>query len=382
MALDRDAAVRAFEPLAARLGQTVEQTAAGVHRIMNSHMADLLRSSTIERGHDPREFALFAYGGAAASHAIGYAAEAGVKGIHILGDATAFSALGMLTADLVHSFDRARPMSTPFGAEDFAVMRTVYDELRAAAEAQLEGEGEAVGDARFRRSLLLRFRAQVHEIELDVPDDVTLDAAGMERLIAVFHERYERTYGAGSAYPDAGVEITTFRLTATVPTSVRELPRLAAATGPVAATRTGERPAYFDGHGFLPTAVLRRRAARAGPSHRGARGHRALRRHGAAPARIHGRGRRARLDPRGDPGRHRRRRRRAGDRRAARPDHLRGDPQPAVGDQRRAGDDRRPQVREPVHLRGVRLQRRAARRRTATASSPASTSSSTRRRST
>ena len=256
MALDRDAAVRAFEPLAARLGQTVEQTAAGVHRIMNSHMADLLRSSTIERGHDPREFALFAYGGAAASHAIGYAAEAGVKGIHILGDATAFSALGMLTADLVHSFDRARPMSTPFGAEDFAVMRTVYDELRAAAEAQLEGEGEAVGDAHFRRSLLLRFRAQVHEIELDVPDDVTLDAAGMERLIAVFHERYERTYGAGSAYPDAGVEITTFRLTATVPTSVRELPRLAAAAGPVAATRTGERPAYFDGHGFRPTAVF------------------------------------------------------------------------------------------------------------------------------
>jgi len=51
----------------------VEETAAGVHRIMNSHMADLLRSSTIERGHDPRDFALFAYGGAAASHAIGYA---------------------------------------------------------------------------------------------------------------------------------------------------------------------------------------------------------------------------------------------------------------------------------------------------------------------
>ena len=118
-----------------RLGQSVEETAAGVHRIMNSHMADLLRSSTIERGHDPRDFALFAYGGAAASHAIGYAAEAGVRGIHVLNDATAFSALGMLTADLAHSFDRARPISTPFAAEDFAVMRDVFAELRAAGRA-------------------------------------------------------------------------------------------------------------------------------------------------------------------------------------------------------------------------------------------------------
>ena len=270
---------------------------------MNSHMADLLRSSTIERGHDPREFALFAYGGAAASHAIGYAAEAGVKGIHILGDATAFSALGMLTADLVHSFDRARPMSTPFGAEDFAVMRTVYDELRAAAEAQLEGEGEAVGDARFRRSLLMRFRAQVHEIELDVPDDVTLDAAGMERLIAVFHERYERTYGAGSAYPDAGVEITTLPPHGDGADLGPRAPRLAAAAGPVAATRTGERPAYFDGHGFRPTAVFD--GERLEPGHR-IEGPAVVERYGdtvAAPARVHGGGRRARLDPRRDPGR-------------------------------------------------------------------------------
>lgn len=255
MTLDREAAVRAFEPLAERLGQTVEQTAAGVHRIMNSHMADLLRSSTIERGHDPRDFALFAYGGAAASHAIGYAAEAGVRGIHVLRDATAFSALGMLTADLVHSFDRARPMSTPFGEDEFAVMREVFGDLRAAAEAQLESEGEEVADAAFRRSLLLRFRAQVHEIELDVPDRISLDEAGMAALIADFHQRYEQTYGEGSAYPDAGVEITTFRLTATVPTSVRELPRMAPAAIDVAEVLTGARGAFFDGHGFIPTAV-------------------------------------------------------------------------------------------------------------------------------
>lgn len=255
MALDRDAATRAFTPLAERLGQTVEETAAGVHRIMNAHMADLLRSSTIERGHDPREFALFAYGGAAASHAVGYSAEAGVKGIHVLNDATAFSALGMLTADLAHSFDRAHPLSTPFSAADLTRMDTIFGELRAGAEAQLEREGESIAGASFRRSVLMRFRAQVHEVEIDLPDGLTLDAAGMEELIGVFTDRYEQAYGEGSAYPEAGVEVTTFRLIATVPTSVRELPRLAPATDRVEDARIGARDAYFDGVGFTPTAV-------------------------------------------------------------------------------------------------------------------------------
>jgi N-methylhydantoinase A/oxoprolinase/acetone carboxylase beta subunit/N-methylhydantoinase B/oxoprolinase/acetone carboxylase alpha subunit len=247
MRLDREAAVAALAPLADRLGQTVEETAAGVHRIMNSHMADLLRASTIERGYDPREFALFAYGGAAASHAVGYSAEAGVKGIHVLGDATAFSALGMLTADLVHSYERARPISTPFSAEDFTTISDLFGELRTAAEEQLTSEGESASDAGFQRSVMMQFRAQVHQIEVDLPDDLPIDAAGMERLIARFTDRYERTYGEGSAYPDAGVEITTFRVTATVPTSVGALPRLEAAVTDVREARTGVRDAYFDG---------------------------------------------------------------------------------------------------------------------------------------
>jgi N-methylhydantoinase A/oxoprolinase/acetone carboxylase beta subunit/N-methylhydantoinase B/oxoprolinase/acetone carboxylase alpha subunit len=266
MTLDRDAAVAALQPLADRLGQTVEQTAAGVHRIMNSHMADLLRASTIERGHDPREFALFAYGGAAASHAVGYSAEAGVKGIHVLGDATAFSALGMLTADLIHSYDRARPISTPFTAEDYTTMGDIFGELRAAAEAQLTDEGEAVSQARFTRSVMMQFRAQVHEVEVDLPDDLTIDGPGLEQLIERFTERYERTYGEGSAYPEAGVEITTFRLTATVPTSVSRLPRLPAAETDLETARTGARQAYFDGSGFVATAVFA--GERLGAGHR------------------------------------------------------------------------------------------------------------------
>ena len=253
MTLDREAAVRAFEPLAERLGTTVAETAAGVHKIMNSHMADLLRGSTIERGHDPRDFDLFAYGGAAATHAVGYAAEAGVRGVRIPADATAFSALGMLTADLAHSFEQGRPVSTPFTEEDFETMSTVFADLEQGAIEQLRRGGEDPDEATLRRSLLMRFRAQVHEIEIDVPAEIGLDAAGMEALTARFTERYEQTYGEGSAYPDAGVEITTFRLTATIPTAIDDLPRPAA--GDAGAARTGTREAYFDG-GFREVSVF------------------------------------------------------------------------------------------------------------------------------
>jgi N-methylhydantoinase A/oxoprolinase/acetone carboxylase beta subunit/N-methylhydantoinase B/oxoprolinase/acetone carboxylase alpha subunit len=255
MRLDRDAAVRAFAPLAERLGQTVEETAAGVHRIMNAHMADLLRSTTIENGHDPREFVLFAYGGAAATHAVGYSAEAGVKGIYVLGDATAFSAVGMLTADLSYTFDRARPMVSPFAAADLTAADGLFAELRSTAEQALRDSGESVADASFRRIVLMRFQAQVHELEIEVPGDGPLDDRTMDELTRIFTERYELIYGAGSAYPDAGVEIVTFRMTATVPTQVRELPGAAPAAGDVAAAATGARPAYFDGHGFTETRV-------------------------------------------------------------------------------------------------------------------------------
>jgi len=244
MTLDREAAVRAFEPLAERLGTTVEETAAGVHKIMNSHMADLLRGSTIERGLDPRDFDLFAYGGAAATHAVGYAAEAGVRGVRIPADATAFSALGMLTADLAHSFEQGRPVSTPFTEEDFETMSSVFAELERGAVETLRRGGEDPDEATFGRSLLMRFRAQVHEIEIDVADDITLDAAGMEALTRRFTERYERTYGEGSAYPEAGVEITTFRLTATIPTAIAALPE--PSPGDAATAKVGTRDAYFE----------------------------------------------------------------------------------------------------------------------------------------
>ncbi len=256
MQLDVRAAERAFEPVAQRLGQPVIEVAAGVHRILDARMADLLRGVTIERGHDPRDYVLFAYGGAAAAHATGYAAEAGAKAIYALADATAFSAVGMLTADLVHTFERTRPVRSPFSDEDASTVSTVLQELEAEAAAQIAEEtGGELPRVTFRHTLLMRFQAQVHELEIDSTTGAEVTKAQLEALIETFTRTYEGVYGEHSAFPEAGVEVMTFRVTATVPTFLEDLPNDPAGSEDASGAITETRKAFFHGHGLVGTTV-------------------------------------------------------------------------------------------------------------------------------
>ena len=178
-------------------------------------------------------------------------------------DATAFSALGMLTADLAHSFEQGAAGLDPVrrgGLRDDGggLRRPRAPRPRRSCARR----ARTPAGATLRRSLLMRFRAQVHEIEIDVPAEISLDADGIAALIERFTARYEQTYGEGSAYPDAGVEITTFRLTATIPTSVGELPRLAPAAGDAADGQDRNPRRLLRGRRLPPDRRLRRRAPR------------------------------------------------------------------------------------------------------------------------
>lgn len=265
MKLDREAAEKAFEPLAESLGQSMIEVAAGVHRIVDHQMADLLRGVTIERGHDPRDYVLYAYGGAAATHATGYAAEAGVKSIYALSDGTAFSAVGMLTADLVHVFERARPVRSPFTEEDAVTVSSMLKELESEALSQVREEsGADLGEPELRHTLLMRFQAQVHEIEIDSPVGAELTKDALEELFATFTETYEGIFGEHSAFPDAGAEIMTYRVTATVPTLMDDLPAVEAGEADADGAIIGTRRAYFEGTGFVDSSVYDGSALKAG----------------------------------------------------------------------------------------------------------------------
>jgi N-methylhydantoinase A len=224
--IDRDAAVAALEEhVAGPLGISVEDAAAGIKRIVDSQMADLVRSSTVNRGYDPRDFAVFAFGGAGPAHAYRYAAELGVRKVFIPVTASVFSAHGIAESDLRVIIEHSEPMVSPVSGEgiddhiDAERIGAILEQLRGEVVTDLQRYGATADDVRATLAIDMRFRLQIHSVSMEMERwEITPDA--VQRLAADFRERYEQLYGEGSAFTGAGVEITTFRVTGTASRAV------------------------------------------------------------------------------------------------------------------------------------------------------------------
>ncbi len=186
--LDLAAAERALAPLAARLGLSLEETAAGIHRLVNARMADGLRLATVRRGVDPRPFTLLAFGGAAGLHATAVASALGIAAVALPLDASVLSAWGMLHTDIRLELSRTR--LDPAGIEA---------EKLAADFAAMEKEGRERlawfdGPLSFRRSADMRYGEQVFEISVPL-DGLDWSSPMLESDIAArFHDRHEALY--------------------------------------------------------------------------------------------------------------------------------------------------------------------------------------------
>jgi N-methylhydantoinase A len=220
MKLDREAAANAIEEqIATPLNFTVEEAAAGIRRIVDAQMADTLREVTIGRGFDPRDFVLFAYGGAGPVHCAGYGAELGVQKIIVPVTSMAHSAYGALAADIQHSAERSLLMrggggNLPMTAGlDAIAIERAFDELEADCRAAMERAGVAEGDIRLARTADLRYRRQTNDLMIGIPDGKVSDAA-LRSLVERFEETYEQVYGKGSAFRLAGIELTNVRVEA------------------------------------------------------------------------------------------------------------------------------------------------------------------------
>jgi N-methylhydantoinase A len=197
-----EAAHGAIESLADEIGQTPRRTAAGVLDVANANMARALRVVSLERGHDPREFTLVAFGGAGPLHASALAAEVGVPRVFVPRGAGVLSALGLLVSDLTYdeSVSRVRPLSE---VDPDGVAETVAD-LEARGRDRLADTD--VASVRVERSLDLRYRGQ--SFDLSVPVDG--ERPDLEAVCDRFHAAHERRYG--SASPDEPLELVTVRV--------------------------------------------------------------------------------------------------------------------------------------------------------------------------
>jgi N-methylhydantoinase A len=255
MTLHKEKAVKTLEESIARpMGLSTVEAASGIYRIINSHMSDLIRRATVERGYDPRDFTLFAFGGAAPVHAARYAAELGIKQVIVPLTASVHGATGLVSSDVVYAYGKSDHLFVP---ADLKRVNLNFSALVSKGVEHLRSAGFGEGEMRILRSVDMRYRNQVHELNVPLRPGVgEVSEDEMERLYAYFDELYEQTYGLGAGYREAGKEIMAFRVVAM---AILEKPNLR--SYPLERQSSehgvkGERPVYFQENGdFVATKI-------------------------------------------------------------------------------------------------------------------------------
>lgn len=242
--LDRKKAVDAVQRIADPLKLSLMEAASGIARIAEFKMADIIRKMTVEKGLDPRDFVLFAFGGAGPAHAGVFAYELGVQKVVIPQKqiASTWCAFGAASADILHVYEQVDIQPSPF---DAARVNRTLDTLEKRANAQMDRDGIATARRRFQFSLDMRHRGQINEVEVMLPEK-RMKSAFAEALRRRFYTRYEQLYGRGSSYGEARLEIVTMRLRATAATPRAKLSRVRKLSTRIAAKASlGKRTIYW-----------------------------------------------------------------------------------------------------------------------------------------
>ena len=259
MSLDRHAAEQAVGQLGNRLGLGPQETAWGIYEIVCENMAAAARVHIVEKGRDPRRYAMVAIGGAGPAHGAPVARKLGVPAVIVPPASGAASALGFLVAPF--SFERSRSLPCLVAEADFAPVNSLLAELEAEGRRQLAEAGVDPGAIAVSRSADMRLFGQMHEIEVPLPDG-PLSAESIGAIEKAFAEVYTRLYT--HLYRGAKIQALHWRVVCSGPKPEVIMARQQRAdTGGPA--RKGSRPAYFpEAGGTVEAAVYNRYTLRPG----------------------------------------------------------------------------------------------------------------------
>lgn len=247
MTLDRDAAADALAKLGSEFGMGSEDMAQGVIDIVNAKMADAIRTITIQRGIDPREFALVAFGGAGPAQAVALAQELEIKEVIIPVHPGAFSAWGMLQTDVKHDFKET--LYSFWDMMEVATLQDAFAKLETRGHTFLSDEGITGDRVSFERAIDFRYHGQEYVLTIPLADG----PIDMNTIRADFDAAYLRQYGHNS--PENRVEMANIRLAALGRLDRPEnAPPLRAAAKP-----ERSRDVWFDGTPH-PTRIIDRNA--------------------------------------------------------------------------------------------------------------------------
>ena len=246
---DMAATERAMNAIGARLGLDAAGAARGIVRIANNNMVNALKLVSLNRGFDPRDFALVAFGGGGGLHAVALAQELGIKKVIVPSNAAVFSAWGMTMSDLRRDLVATR--LTDLDADAAGDIEQGFRDIESSASAEFATEGIREADLSFGRFGRFRYRNQEHTTEIDLGSQpITAD-----RIVQIredFESAYEREY---TYRLDAPVEMVGLHVTATARTGRME-PRPATLGGADAANaRKGVREVDYALEGTLAAVI-------------------------------------------------------------------------------------------------------------------------------
>jgi len=229
--------------LADPLGISVEEAAQGILDVANANMERALRVVSVERGYDPRDFGLVAFGGAGPLHATALAESLDIPRVIVPRSAGVLSALGLLISDILYDYStsRVRPLSgvSPSG------LQAEFDRFVDQGRQRLAEERLPDDRMRFERSLDLRYAGQSFELSVPVPDG-DIDPETLSTVADRFHDRHRKRYG--HAYEDEPIELVTLRLSARGVVETPDL-RPSESGGTIEDAIDSRRDVVFDGTG-------------------------------------------------------------------------------------------------------------------------------------
>ena len=246
--IDYNRAVRALEEkIGNPMNMDAQTAAAAIREIVNNGMAEALRIVSIERGHDPREFCLVAFGGAGPLHAAALAGELEIPRVIVPPIPGGFSALGLVGTDVRR--DYARTLYQPLSNLEARDISAVWSELITEGKNMLKESGIPASRWQFHRSADLRYTRQAYELNVTA-DEGEFTTTAKDQLADRFHARHEQTYGHQN--PNEPVHLVTLRLTA-----VGKLDRLEIThrPDPIGNSEKSRRSAWFSDVGTVECAV-------------------------------------------------------------------------------------------------------------------------------
>ncbi len=253
--LDRSLARQAVAAIAAPLGLSIEEAALGIIAIAEAHMVNAIRLVSVERGLDPRDFTLVAFGGAGALHAARLAEALSIRDILIPPAPGNLSAMGLLCADTRH--DHARTLFCRLAPDLAGPLAGIVRDLEDDAARSLAADGVATADRRFTLSVDLRYEGQNYELSL--PLDRTEIAAAALDGFAPLVERFDAAHLKVYGYRLAGraIQLVNVRVTAVGAAAHAEWPRIAAIGDANVAAAHGRRPILIEAGRQADVEVLR-----------------------------------------------------------------------------------------------------------------------------